>query len=180
MSKATLFTHKHDERCPKCNGELVIRSGAHGLFQGCSNYPDCDYFRPLKSGGDGHIVKVLEGQNCPECNATLVLRQGKYGMFIGCSDYPMCSYIAPMNQTDETKINCPQCREGQLLQRKSRFGKAFYACERYPACQFALNNKPVAGVCDYCRYPLLMEKRTSNGVKLCCANKLCGKEVLVE
>lgn len=180
MSKTTLFSHKQEEHCPKCGGELVIRSGVHGPFQGCSNYPECDYIRPLKAGSDGHIVKTLDGQLCPECNATLVLRQGKYGMFIGCSDYPMCSYIASMNKTDETRIVCPQCHEGHLLQRKSRFGKVFYSCDRYPACQFALNNSPVAGVCTYCQYPLLMEKRTSQGVKLFCASKTCGKEVLTE
>lgn len=180
MSKTALFSHKQDELCPKCGGELVIRSGAHGPFQGCLNYPECDYIRPLKAGSDGHIVKVLDGQLCPVCNATLVLRQGKYGMFIGCSEYPMCSYIASTNENDKTRIVCPQCKEGHLLQRKSRFGKVFYACDRYPTCQFLLNNTPVSGVCAYCKYPLLMEKRTAHGVKLFCASKLCGKEVLTD
>jgi putative DNA topoisomerase len=177
LTKATLFSHKNDECCPKCGGELVIRSGAHGPFQGCSHYPECDYIRPLKAGGDGHIVKVLDGQHCPECQATLVLRQGKYGMFIGCSDYPMCHYIASINQSDETSIVCPQCQKGKLIQRKSRFGKVFYACDGYPACQFVINNTPVSGVCAYCGYPLLMEKRTSQGVKIVCASKSCGQEV---
>lgn len=180
MSKTTLFTHKHDERCPKCAGELVIRSGAHGPFQGCSNYPDCDYVHPLKPNADGHIVKVLEGQNCPECDAMLVLRQGKFGMFIGCNNYPDCKYIASMSEKDETSIACPKCRKGRLLQRKSRFGKVFYACDCYPSCQFALNNKPVPGVCAHCSYPLLMEKRTAQGIKLFCANKLCGKKAPTE
>ncbi len=62
--------------CPQCGAELVIRSGKHGPFLGCSRYPECDYVRPLKSQADGHIVKILEGQLCPECGAVLVLRQG--------------------------------------------------------------------------------------------------------
>lgn len=180
MSKSTLFTNKSNDTCPNCGGELVIRSGSHGPFQGCANYPECEYIKPLKSHGDGHIVKVLEGESCPECKATLVLRQGKYGMFIGCSDYPMCHYIASQNHSDETKIECPQCQQGKLIQRKSRFGKVFYSCDRYPECQFVVNSQPVSGVCTYCRFPLLVEKKTAQGIKHYCASKLCGKEALVE
>ena len=177
MSKPTLFNNKLHVLCPSCGGELVIRSGAHGPFQGCSNYPECDYIKPLKSHGNGHVVKILEGELCPECRATLVLRQGKYGMFIGCSDYPMCNYIASQNNNDETEITCPQCQSGKLIQRKSRFGKVFYSCDCYPDCQFAVNSQPISGVCTYCGFSLLVEKKTAQGVKYVCANKLCGKEV---
>lgn len=75
MAKSALFTVRNNESCPKCGAELVIRSGKHGPFLGCSQYPACDYVRPLKSSADGHIVKVLEGQVCPACGANLVLRQ---------------------------------------------------------------------------------------------------------
>ena len=61
MAKSALFTVRNNESCPKCGAELVIRSGKHGPFLGCSQYPACDYVRPLKSSADGHIVKVLEG-----------------------------------------------------------------------------------------------------------------------
>ncbi|EMO4164904.1 TPA: topoisomerase DNA-binding C4 zinc finger domain-containing protein [Morganella morganii] len=169
MSKSTA------ECCPECGGELVIRNGAHGPFFGCSAYPECDYIRPLKAGTDGHIIKVLDGQLCPQCGGTLVLRQGRYGMFIGCGNFPECEYIASIDSPDETTVACPQCHDGKLLQRKSRFGKIFYACNRYPACQFSLNSKPVAGECQYCGYPLLVEKRTSTGVRLSCASKACAK-----
>lgn len=75
MAKSALFTVRNNESCPKCGAELVIRSGKHGPFLGCSQYPACDYVRPLKSSADGHIVKVLEGQVCPACGENLVLRQ---------------------------------------------------------------------------------------------------------
>ena len=67
MTKSALFSVRKNEPCPQCGAELVIRSGKHGPFLGCSHYPDCDYVRPLKSQADGHIVKVLEGQECPSC-----------------------------------------------------------------------------------------------------------------
>lgn len=76
MAKSALFSVRKNEPCPQCGAELVIRSGKHGPFLGCSRYPECDYVRPLRSQADGHIVKILEGQLCPECGAVLVLRQG--------------------------------------------------------------------------------------------------------
>ncbi|WP_240675952.1 topoisomerase DNA-binding C4 zinc finger domain-containing protein [Ammoniphilus sp. CFH 90114] len=29
--------------CPRCEGELLERTGKHGSFYGCSNYPKCRY-----------------------------------------------------------------------------------------------------------------------------------------
>ncbi len=51
MAKSALFTVHKNEPCPQCGAELVIRSGKHGPFLGCSHYPECDYVRPLKSRG---------------------------------------------------------------------------------------------------------------------------------
>lgn len=107
MAKSALFTVRNNESCPKCGAELVIRSGKHGPFLGCSQYPACDYVRPLKSSADGHIVKVLEGQVCPACGENLVLRQGRFGMFIGCSNYPECEHTELIDKPDETAITCP-------------------------------------------------------------------------
>ncbi|PVF12353.1 hypothetical protein DBO95_16805, partial [Yersinia pestis] len=76
---------KDNGSCPECGSALVIRSGGHGPFLGCSHYPDCQYIRPLKAQADGHVVKTLEGQPCPECGSDMMLRQGRFGMFIGCS-----------------------------------------------------------------------------------------------
>ncbi|HEJ9488301.1 TPA: topoisomerase DNA-binding C4 zinc finger domain-containing protein [Proteus mirabilis] len=177
MAKHMPFTQQPEqEKCPECGSALVMKSGGHGPFLGCSAYPDCHYIKTLKSQGDGQIIKVLEGQPCKCCGADLVLRQGKFGMFIGCSNYPACEHIEQIDKPDETVIPCPQCEKGKLLQRKSRFGKTFYACNQYPECQFVLNNKPVNGECEHCHYPLLMEKRSSQGVRLVCASKLCGKQ----
>lgn len=180
MNKTALFTTKGEELCPECSAPLIIRTGKQGPFQGCSRYPECHYIHSFKPQCDGHIVKVLDGQNCPDCNATLVLRQGRYGMFIGCSSYPDCEYIAVIDKPDETQIACPQCKQGKLLQRKSRYGKVFHACDRYPDCQFTLNFTPIAGICPICGYPLLLEKRTSQGVRLFCASRACGKEISAE
>ncbi len=177
----TLFSApKHTaepELCPLCQGELVIRHGKHGPFLGCSNYPQCEYIKPLHQN-DGHIVKHL-GVPCPECGNELVLRQGRYGMFIGCSHFPECHHIESIDDTTDKESEslpsfvCPECGKGHLVERKSRFGKVFYACDRYPKCKFAVNQPPVAGTCEKCGYPLLVEKKTANGTRYQCANRKC-------
>lgn len=175
MSTQLPFATEGVEHCPECHAKLVIRNGQHGPFLACSAYPECQYTRPLRPINDSHIIKVLEGQICPACGHELVLRQGRFGMFIGCSHYPECEHTELIDKPDETSVICPQCKKGYLLQRKSRFGKTFYACDSYPECQFIINNKPISGECIFCQYPLLMEKRTAQGVKLFCASKRCGK-----
>lgn len=84
-------------------------------------------------------------------------------MFIGCSRYPECEHTELIDKPDETAIACPQCGQGHLVQRRSRFGKTFHSCDRYPDCQFVINFKPVAGECPECHYPLLIERRRRRG-----------------
>lgn len=177
MSKTALFTVRNNELCPRCGAEMVIRSGKHGAFLGCSGYPQCDFIRPLKQQAEGHVVKVLEGQFCPLCAAEMVLRQGRYGMFIACSRYPVCGHTETIDKPDETNLPCPQCAQGKLIQRRSRYGKTFHACDRYPDCQFAVNFTPIAGCCEFCQFPLLIEKKTARGIRHYCASKACGKPV---
>ncbi|GAA5648204.1 MULTISPECIES: DNA topoisomerase family protein [Vibrio] len=169
--------HEHaleHEPCPVCGGKLQLRHGKHGAFLGCSHYPACDYLRPLHQN-DGHIVKEL-GVPCPECGSELVLRQGRYGMFIGCSAYPQCHHIESPDkppQAESAQFGCPECGKGHLVERKTRFGKLFYACDHYPKCKFAVNQPPLAGVCEVCHYPLLVEKKLVSGVRRQCANRKC-------
>ncbi|BDH44372.1 hypothetical protein TUM12370_04160 [Salmonella enterica subsp. enterica serovar Choleraesuis] len=180
MAKSALFSVPKHEPCPLCGAELTIRSGKHGPFLGCVRFPECDFVRPLKGQNDGHIVKVLDGQSCPACGSTLVLRQGRYGMFIGCSNYPDCEHTEIIDKPDVTAIACPQCQQGKLVQRRSRYGKTFHSCDRYPECQFAVNFTPIAGECPLCHYPLLIEKKTAQGLKRYCASKQCGKLIPAE
>ncbi len=175
--------HEHaleHQVCPKCqseqrHGELHLRHGKHGPFLGCDQYPVCDFIKPLHQN-DGHIIKEL-GIPCPECASELVLRQGRYGMFIGCSNYPQCHHIESLDQPEDDQeapsISCPECAKGQLVERKTRFGKLFYACDNYPKCKFAVNQPPVAGKCEKCGYPLLIEKKSASGSKYQCADRKC-------
>lgn len=176
MSKSSLFCHRPSP-CPQCGEMLVVRQGKYGAFLGCSAYPNCNYQHPLKAISPGHVVKRLTEQHCPLCQAILVLRQGRYGMFICCEHYPDCPHSETLHKADDTTITCPRCSQGHLLMRQSRYGKPFYSCSLYPECRFSVNLPPVAGVCAFCQYPLLLEKHTTRGVQHCCASKQCGKIV---
>ena len=175
QSDDTLFQHeKTAEPCPLCGHALQIKSGKNGPFLGCSNYPVCNYLKALHPH-ENTVVKVLEDQLCPECGNELAVKNGRYGMFIGCSHYPHCHFIVHADEPEPSDVPCPECKKGQLLERTSKYGKAFYGCSRYPDCKCLLNFKPVLGQCQFCNYPLLMEKPSASGVKLLCASKKCQK-----
>ncbi|HGJ5876641.1 MAG TPA: topoisomerase DNA-binding C4 zinc finger domain-containing protein [Arsenophonus sp.] len=178
MQKRIFLTKIKDEdkkHCPRCHSELIIRNGGYGLFVACSNYPKCKYVKPLKQSSDSQIIKELVGYFCPKCGHNLILKQGRFGMFIGCSHYPKCEHTELIDKPDKTLVVCPHCQDGELLQRTSRLGKIFYACNCYPKCQFVINSKSVSRICCFCHYPLLIEKKVSQDMKIVCANKLCNK-----
>jgi len=39
---------KENNKCPKCGGDLIEKSGKYGKFLGCSNYPKCKYTESIK------------------------------------------------------------------------------------------------------------------------------------
>lgn len=165
-----------DETCPECGSPLSIRLGRNGRFVGCTNYPDCSYTRNLNEDAKSlDEPEVVEGRTCPSCASPLVLKAGRYGKFIGCSAYPKCRYIEPLEKPLDTGVECPQCKKGSLLKRKSRNGKIFYSCSEYPKCDYALWNVPFKETCPACRWPILTIKETKRrGVEKVCPQKECS------
>ncbi len=164
-----------NENCPKCAKPLSIRLGRRGRFIGCTAYPDCDYTRNLddKPGEEG--PQIVEGRTCPSCNSALVIKSGRYGKFIGCGNYPNCKHMEPLEKPADTGVECPQCHKGNLLKRKSRYGKIFYSCATYPACSYAVWNEPVNEPCPRCAWPLVTIKTTKRrGTEKVCPRKECG------
>ncbi len=164
-----------DEKCPKCGSPLSIRLGRNGRFIGCTNYPECSYTRNLNDDGNqAQEPEIVEGRSCPECHSPLVIKTGRYGKFIGCSAYPRCKYIEPLEKPLDTGVQCPQCKKGTILKRKSRNGKVFYSCSAYPKCDYALWNVPVTENCPECNWPILTLKSTKRrGTEKVCPQKDC-------
>jgi len=174
-------THEQiEEKCPKCGGGMAIRLGRRGRFIGCNDYPDCDYTRNVNEDADAE-PEVIEDRKCPECESDLIIRHGRYGKFIGCSSYPECKHIEPLEKPQDMGVECPECKKGNMLKRKSRNGKIFFSCQHYPDCTYAVWNEPLNEKCPDCDWPMLTLKTTKRrGTEKVCPQKECNFTEAVE
>jgi DNA topoisomerase-1 len=164
------------ETCPSDGQPMVLKKGRFGPFLACSRYPDCKQTKRLVRGDDGRLkVETLApiDEKCPECGNELTWRRGRFGAFIACSKYPECKYIKK-KEAKEIGLLCPDCGQGQVVERKGRWGRFFYGCRRYPECRFTAYHKPIAEACPDCGRAYLLEKETKKeGRVLYCGNEAC-------
>ncbi len=173
VKRSDVTQEKIDEKCPECDAQLSIRLGKRGRFIGCTAYPECNYTRNLNDDPDQKPETI--DRQCPQCEHPLVIKSGRYGKFIGCSHYPDCNFMEPLEKPKDTGVECPECKQGKILERKSRRGKVFFSCERYPKCKYALWNKPLAEACPQCHWPILSVKVTkSRGAEKVCPQQSCS------
>jgi DNA topoisomerase-1 len=179
VSKQDVTTEKTDQECPECGKPLVIKLGRAGRFLACSGFPDCRHTEPL--GGAPKEEPVLSEEKCDKCGEPMLIKEGRYGKFLACSGYPGCKNIQPLVKPKSLGISCPECGEGELQEKKSRYGKIFYSCNRYPKCKFALWDLPVEEPCPKCNFPLIVEKVTKrDGTYRKCPQETCDwKQVLI-
>jgi DNA topoisomerase-1 len=165
-----------EEDCPKCGKKLSKRLGRNGYFIGCIGYPECDYTRNVDDEvGASNEPQIVEGRSCPKCESALVIKRGRYGKFIGCSNYPNCKHMEPLEKPADTGVQCPECKQASMLKRKSRYGKIFYSCARYPDCKYAVWNLPIPEPCPQCGWPITSIKVTKRrGTEKVCPQKECG------
>jgi len=161
--------------CDKCGSPMVLRKGRFGQFLACSTYPACRNTKKIHVDKEGNITRkadrVLE-EKCPTCGKHLVVKDGRFGEFTACSDYPRCRYI----KLKEVGVDCPRpgCG-GRIVERKSRRGKTFFGCNRYPDCDFVTWYRPLAEKCPSCGKPYLLEKITKReGVTRFCDAEGCN------
>ena len=187
-----------DIECDKCGKTMVVKSGRRGEFLACPGYPECRNTSDFTRDEDGKIVKATaaaageaEGAEevCPNCEKPMAVRRGRFGPFLACSGYPECKTTkkivggkqvsAPKGPPAEPLIPCPEkgC-EGGIIPKKTRKGKTFYSCNRYPKCKWATWNRPVDQKCPDCGAPYIVEKRDKQKKDwLMCENGDCGYQV---
>lgn len=183
IQRSDVTTEQLKDPCPKCGKPLSIRLGRRGRFIGCTGYPECDYTANVDQDTTTAApeIEIVADRKCPECSSDLLIKTGRYGRFIGCSNYPKCKHMEPLQKPADTNIQCPECHQGTFLQRKSRYGKLFYSCSRYPECQYAVWNEPIDEPCPQCHWPILTIKETKRkGKQKVCPRKTCGYEASFE
>ncbi len=173
-----------DIECPKCKSPMVVKWGRAGEFLGCSAYPECKTTTNFKRDEDGSIVPVAEeaiDEVCEKCGSAMKMRFGRYGKFLGCTAYPECKNVRSLNRPVPTGVACPDCKEGEIFEKKSRGGKIFYSCGRYPDCRFATWERPVPDPCPLCAAPFVVEKTTKRlGTVRRCLSEGCEYKETVE
>ena len=156
-----------EEYCENCGRVMVLKKGRFGQFYACSGYPDCKTTKPL--GGEQKKADVPLEENCPQCGSKLAMKFGRYGEFTACSNYPKCKYV----RQKTIGVTCPTCKEGEVVERRSKRGKTFYGCNRYPDCDFVAWGKPLSEACPRCGSSYLIEKYLKSGAWAQCPNREC-------
>jgi len=167
VDKVDLSEQGEEEYCENCGRPMVLKKGRFGQFLACTGYPDCKTTKQI--GGQQKKPDVPLEEKCPQCGNHLVLKTGRYGEFTACSNYPTCKYV----KQKTIGMKCPECTEGEIIERRSRKGKTFYGCNRYPDCKFVAWGKPIAEKCPECGSPYMVEKWLKSGPVWQCPNAEC-------
>jgi DNA topoisomerase-1 len=155
------------EYCENCGREMVLKKGRFGTFMACSGYPECKTTKQLGAAQKPQDVPLDE--DCPNCKSKLVKKYGRFGEFVACSDYPNCKYV----KQKTVGVKCPNCSEGEVVERRSKRGKTFFGCNRYPECDFVAWGKPIPEKCPECGGSYLIEKFLKAGPMAQCPNNEC-------
>jgi len=167
LDKADLTEQDAEEYCENCGRPMVLKKGRFGTFYACSGYPDCKTTTQI--GGEQKKSDVPLDEKCPQCGNNLVLKHGRFGEFTACSNYPKCKFV----KQKTIGVPCPNCSQGEVVERRSKRGKTFYGCSRYPECDFVAWGKPLAEKCPDCGSSYLIEKWLKAGGVAQCPNGEC-------
>ncbi|WP_312287192.1 type I DNA topoisomerase [Terrisporobacter sp.] len=139
-----------------------------------------EFYEPLKEAieeANEKIEKINMDEEtdeiCELCGSNMVIKYGRFGKFMACKNYPDCKNTKPL--VNKVGVKCPKCKEGDIILRKSKKGKAFYGCSNYPECDFISWYKPTGEICKECG-SYMIEKQTKSETKEICSNKECKAE----
>lgn len=107
------------------------------------------------------------GIKCEKCGHEMVYKMGRFGKFLACSNFPDCRNTKPILKKIDVK--CPKCKNGEIVERRSRKRRIFYGCDQYPNCDFVSWDKPINRPCPTCE-GLLVERKTKQKTTIKCTN----------
>ncbi len=160
-----------DTLCPNCGSKMVVRTSRFGTqFLGCSKYPECKTMLPLDKDGQTIEQNKETDEKCEKCNSPMIQKTGPYGPYLECTN-ENCKHRKRIIKT--TGVKCPKCENGEIIFKKSKYGKVFFGCSNYPKCDFVSWYEPVNEKCPECGN-ILVKKITKKYKKLECSNKDCS------
>ncbi len=158
-------TEVSDVICEKCGANLIVKIGKYGKYLACPNYPTCKNIKSYQTEtGEEEKSEIT----CEKCKTFMVYRQGPYGRYLKC---PECGENKAI--VIDTGITCPTCQKGSLIRRRSKRGRYFYGCNRYPECHMALWDEPVNQFCSTCGSIMVKRTYKSQDEKVFCSNMEC-------
>lgn len=122
------------------------------------------------------IQDEVSDELCEKCGRHLVYKMGRFGKFLACSGFPDCRNTKPI--VKGTGVVCPSCGVGHIVERRSKKGRIFFGCDRYPDCDFVSWDRPAGRNCPDCG-EMLISKTNRNGTTVQCS-KCDYKEEPVE
>lgn len=128
--------------------------------------------------GDVKIQDEITDIMCEKCGRPFAIKMGRYGKFLACTGFPECRNARPL--LEEIGVKCPKCGEGNVVKRRSKKGRVFYGCDKYPECDFVTWEKPTGEICPECGEGYLVEHVTKNGVSKVCTTKGCNYKVAID
>ena len=170
LDSADVQETTQEEYCENCGRVMVLKRGRFGQFMACTGYPDCKTTRRLDQGKK--VPDIPLDEPCPKCGRNMMIRHGRYGEFTACSGYPECKYV----KQNYIGVKCPECKEGDLVEKRARKGNTFYGCGNYPKCKFTSAHRPIAEKCPSCGSEYLVQKFLKDGPVIACPNKECEYE----
>ncbi len=120
--------------------------------------------------GEVEIPVEVSDVICEFCGRNLVVKHGRYGTFLACPGYPECKNTKPI--VKNIGVKCPKC-SGEILERKTKRGKIFYGCNKYPECDFVTWDRPLKEICKECGSFLVQHNFQRGSFVVRCSNPEC-------
>ncbi len=157
--------------CPNCEKPMIVRTSRFGTqFLGCSGYPECKTMMPLNGEAPEQNAKETD-EKCEKCESSMIQKVGPYGPYLECTS-ESCKHRKRIIKS--TGVKCPKdgC-DGEIVYKKSKYGKVFFGCNKYPNCDFVSWYEPIDEKCPECSN-ILVKKVTKKASKIECINKECS------
>ena len=150
------FTAKMEDELDKiAQDEVYWKDVLKSFYEGFEK----DIKKVSKDRTDYKVKDKILDEKCPKCGHPLAEKHGRNGKFIGCTNFPDCDFTKSIIKT--TGVKCPECEDGEIIEKVSKRGKRFYGCSNFPKCDYATWNPPTGEKCPECGDLLVHKKNRS-------------------